>query len=489
MSPKNQNPRFLDLEAGDDSDEGLSELAQNSGNEDICDEETDEESDSEEERPSARVRWNEDIEGIEKRFTNRDRLEVGTNDKVDLPEESLVPDCVPAERWPVWEVKCQKGAESEVVRSLYQSFDAVNPPDLRSAFYASSLSSRIYLEARAMGPGTPVYKTLLNTPFVRKQMNSSGSLQVKSWRPVSFEVASHCLAIRSLELAGGTGSSEGSTFAKYDWVTIRQGRYKGDPALVLRDFETPVYWDKRSGKLVDEQWLGSSTIDSTHLEFHLQRQVQVLLIPRLELTSSDSDDGGKGPRLKRKAAPVGRPEPALFAFTQLLGVSPHSQRESAEKTYTHRGRKYQHGLLYQTFSPSKLQKGAHLSAATIRLFQTSNHPVVKQARFPSQRNRNIWHFQNGDCVEMLTSSETGQKQGHENAEVLSTTDWRSGGTIRDIKDDFCEVEFTKGETYYVPCSSLVKVFALGDYVEVVGGAYRGRTTSRLHSVKFTPTQP
>jgi ribosomal protein L24 len=199
--------------------------------------------------------------------------------------------------------------------------------------------------------------------------------------------------------------------AKGNWVIIRQGVYKGDPGLVC-------------------------SADNTG--------VTVLLVPRL------SPPRSQAPVLKRKRIVFFARE--LFnpnVIKEKYGVDPVKQ---SDQHYRFKRQEFEHGLLRRTFNlPMVSSSMTTLPSSRLIPFYQSGHPAVSQAVIiqPSE-----WVFYENERVTLPSLA-----KAH----------------INFVEQDKIQVETCSGEIQIYSKNKLRKLIEPGDFVEVIGGNFLGKS--------------
>jgi transcription antitermination factor NusG len=210
-------------------------------------------------------------------------------------------------------------------------------------------------------------------------------------------------------------SHTNSNLAVGDWVWVHKGTYKGDVGYVA----------------AVENWGG----------------ISLLLVPRLP-----------GPRhpgsslSKRKCSTP--PEPNLFeplAIKCIYGIDPV---HLGFHVYCFNRYTFEHGLILKAFDLRSVSStSVHISTQLLYLYQRADHPALATATFPKPSE---WHFTEGEVVWERRSSQK--------------------CIIEVVGDTFAEVEFRMKEgTMQVSLSNLLKEFHPGEFVEVMGGQFRGQS--------------
>lgn len=200
------------------------------------------------------------------------------------------------------------------------------------------------------------------------------------------------------------------------WVKITKGTYKGDIG-----FSTGF-----------EPWGG----------------VSVLLIPRLELSSTQLQSTSSGKRKRTSRSP-----PALFnphlATLSFGSKKPPTLRKDGY--YHFLGHRYQHGLIINEYDFSSVTPAYRIQTPVLSLFMQSGHPKLTNFPCPTE-----WVFTEGETVLVFT---------HGNL-----------GTIISIGDLFAEVNLIRdGGLIKAPWYNIQKFFSIGDLVEVVHGSHKDKS--------------
>ena len=208
------------------------------------------------------------------------------------------------------------------------------------------------------------------------------------------------------------------------WVEIRKGVYKGDVGYVSSI----------------ENW-----------------GVEVLLVPHLPpLQSSHVIHSNK----RKHTSPP--PSPALFdpiAIKQMYKIDPTLTHTDY---YTFKGNHFEHGLIRKSYNFSSISTIHHIPLTLFILFRDSEHPklIASDSGFPKPLE---WEFAEGEEVYVLQRA----------AETWPSWKW---GVITALELDYAKVDLSDNKGIVnVPWIDLVKDIQEGDYVEITGGPYRGRT--------------
>jgi len=198
------------------------------------------------------------------------------------------------------------------------------------------------------------------------------------------------------------------------WVQVRRGIYKGDVGYVT----------------------------STESE-----RVQLLLIPRL------SQPQAKGNLSHSRSAP------ALFdceTVQQLHNIKPLRIQENI---YSFRGDTFEHGLILKSYHSDLISTTVScMPFESFCHFLESRHPTLMASR-SSFLKPSEWHFAEGDEV-------------HYDYVTYPTS--HKSGVISALRSDAVELSTDEG----IVCVSwldIYKIIRQGDFVEVTGGVYLGRT--------------
>ena len=116
--------------------------------------------------------------------------------------------------------------------------------------------------------------------------------------------------------------------------------------------------------------------------FELQSWVEVLLVPRLNLSTTDLT-------LKRKRT-TSCPEPALFDVDKGFHIV--------------QGLHFDNGLLHKKYDFHSVSPTADIPFRLFSLFQLSDHPLVILYVFPKPEE---WIFEEGNPVVICSSGESG----------------------------------------------------------------------------------
>lgn len=199
------------------------------------------------------------------------------------------------------------------------------------------------------------------------------------------------------------------------WVQVRRGIYKGDVGYVM----------------------------STESE-----RVQLLLIPRLSQ-----------PQAPEGSLSLSRSAPALFAcktVQQLYNTKPVRVQENI---YSFRGDTFEHGLIIKPYHSNMISTTvSSMPFDCVSLFLRSRHPRLTASRSSFLKPLE-WHFDEGDEVHY---------------DVVEDPPSRKSGVISALRSDAVELSTDEG-IVCVPWLNVLKVIRPGDFVEVTGGMYLGRT--------------
>jgi transcription antitermination factor NusG len=208
------------------------------------------------------------------------------------------------------------------------------------------------------------------------------------------------------------------------WVEVQKGIYKGDVGYV----DSVETWG-----------------------------VQLLLIPRLPPPTPSYISSSK----RKHTQP--RPLPALFdpvVIKQTHNIEPtHVQKN----VYSFKGYDFDHGLILKTYNFNAISMVVHhMPLALFCLFRESRHPKVIASECAIPRPLE-WEFTQGDEVDVFPSISTWPPSSKH-------------GIITSLLPDSVEVDLSTKEG--IVCASWMdirKAIHPGDYVEITGGQYRGRT--------------
>jgi hypothetical protein len=202
------------------------------------------------------------------------------------------------------------------------------------------------------------------------------------------------------------------------WVEVRRGIYKGDVGYIHSV----------------EDW-----------------GVQLLLVPRLPPPALDI------PHSKRKRT-HSRATPALFDPAIMERVYKVEAKLIQENLYSFKGYNFEHGLIVKPYDFHSISTTVHdIPLSLFLLFRFSRHP--KLLAFPKPLE---WKFYQGDDILVLS-----------NHDAWIPT--RTQGVITALRPDSVEVDLTGKGIASVPWSDIRKFVCDGDFVEVTGGEYRGRS--------------
>jgi len=181
--------------------------------------------------------------------------------------------------------------------------------------------------------------------------------------------------------------------------------------------------------------------------------VQLFLVPRIPA----SKPSNVLPFKRKRSRPCATP--TLFdplVIKQVYGVE---SRRVQENCYRFKGCDFEYGLILKQFDFSSISTAVHpMDLSLFSLFLESQHPKLLRDKCSFPRPLE-WDFAQGDevCLSSLTSD----------------TDH---GIINSLLMDSVEVDFgTKKGVVRVPWLDIHKVINPGDFVEITGGEYRGRT--------------
>ena len=199
------------------------------------------------------------------------------------------------------------------------------------------------------------------------------------------------------------------------------------------------------GKWVRVQ-MGSYKGDVGYVESTDSSGVRLLLVPRILPPQ---------PTQKRKRSPP-RPTPKLFDPIAIKRVYRSEPISHAENIYTFNNCLFEHGLIIKTYDLHSISATVpSIPLSLFFLFRESGHPKVVASRtaFPRPFER---EFSEGDEVYVRSSEKR--------------------GVITAVGPDSVEVDLVTGEgAVSVSWLDVRNVVSLGDFVEVTGGVYQGRT--------------
>jgi transcription elongation factor len=211
-------------------------------------------------------------------------------------------------------------------------------------------------------------------------------------------------------------------FTVRQWVRVLKGMYKGDLGYIKELLP----------------WGG----------------VRLLMVPRLPPPDRSSNKKGKQPR-STAPPPLGLFDP--LAIKKIHNVAPKER----ENFYFFNGDKFEDGLLVKDFGASAVSStSVFISTEAHSLFLQSPHPSILESKqrntFPNPAE---WQLFPGELVQALSDE----------GKVIGL------GHVRDVDSMYAEVELQSGTLLNLDWYNIEKCIGVGDFVEVVGGVYRGRT--------------
>jgi transcription antitermination factor NusG len=207
------------------------------------------------------------------------------------------------------------------------------------------------------------------------------------------------------------------------WAEVKKGLYKGDVGCV----DSVETWG-----------------------------VQLLLIPRLP----PPEPSYALPAKRKHTRP--RPMPQLFdpvAIKQVYDVDPNHIRENF---YSFKGYNFDQGLIIKTYDFKSISTIVpRMPFSSVSLFRESHHPkvIASQGTIPRPSE---WEFTEGDEVDIHSWSFRGVVAKH--------------GVITRLLSDSVDVDHSNDEGIVrFSWLDIRKALRPGDYVEITGGVYRGRS--------------
>ena len=207
-----------------------------------------------------------------------------------------------------------------------------------------------------------------------------------------------------------------NTVREKQWVRVCRGLYKGDIGFVIEA----------------NSW-----------------GVEVLLIPRLNASTTDAEDLAL--RLKRKRSKI-IPQPALFEEIVLKSIYDIEPRKRAEDYFTCQGHNFEHGLLRKAYDFHSIKADVlTIPSYNFHLFQFCDHPAVSESSFPRPQE---WIFEEGERVSIRSS---GRK-----------------GVVAAIANDYLEVDLgEENGSFPYSWDDVWKTVQVGDFITVTSGRLRG----------------
>ncbi|KAL0571745.1 hypothetical protein V5O48_010216 [Marasmius crinis-equi] len=242
-------------------------------------------------------------------------------------------------------------------------------------------------------------------------------------------------------------------YAPGQWVEIRRGSYKGDPAQVFK-MQTRERSDEEvaSEKQMVEEALARGEEPPPQSPELVLEGYWVLIVPRLPpptLTRRRS-------LVLKQKQPRGSPRFERWVFhPRDYGLHIPKQDREQVAGFEVDGRIFSHVLLLKLFKVHALQPLSTIDAATVAAFK--EHPFSKPFPFPLP---NEWAFCNGEEVDVT------EREGHAEGR----------GILQLSGAELC-VEMNHHSSlalYPVTKDRLKKVIDIGNYVKVLGGGMTGR---------------
>lgn len=336
--------------------------------------------------------------------------------------ENLLPFTTAPSNFPLWRIPCrvcllplhsvhlhihisslQVGLEYTAMQSLFMT--AHNRHEVRSVTVRDSIPGYIYLEATM---NTELTKLLYITPGIIK--GAGGWLRKRG-----IECSEYTDLFRM--------NDDSTRFCKGVWVTIKEGLYEGDVALVIGS----------------KDWC-----------------IETLVVPRLQKT--------KGNPQKRKRSTM-KPSPNLFDPSDF----PLAKRDPTnDDAYTLGSLYFEHGLCKKVYDFGALATAETITYPLFRKFRLSEHPAVFDTDIPRPQE---WIFEVNDRVEILSSG----RMGHVIA--IYPLYLEINRDLDPIVQSFC---FIHDDHERVRWYNIRKAFDIGDYVKVTGGPHHSKCGWLVH---------
>ena len=221
-------------------------------------------------------------------------------------------------------------------------------------------------------------------------------------------------------------------FTVGEWVRVLKGKYKGDVGYV------------------DEllSWGG----------------VRLLMVPRLPRIWPP-DRRGSSSKLGKRPRSIRPPPLTLFDPLEIKNTFGRVPKKK-ENRYSFNGDKFENGLLVKDFDASAVSStSVFFSTEAHSLFLRSQHQSIlaivgsPSKTFPSPAE---WVFFIDELVVVFSESPCGVDK------VVGR------GHLRNVESNRVEAELKSGKLLDLAWCDVLKVFQVGDFVEVVGGVHRGR---------------
>jgi len=185
--------------------------------------------------------------------------------------------------------------------------------------------------------------------------------------------------------------------------------------------------------------------------------VCLLMVPRLPPPDRSSKKKKKKGKQPHTTAP-----PPLGLFDPLAIKKIHNMApKKMENMYFFNGNQFKDGLLVKDFGTSAVSSASvFISTEAHTFFLQSPHPSILESKqrntFP---NPTEWQLFPGELVQALSDEGEGIGLGH----------------VRNVDSMYTEVELKSGILLNLDWYNIEKYIGVGDFVEVVGGVYHGRT--------------
>ncbi|PPR01553.1 hypothetical protein CVT24_005888 [Panaeolus cyanescens] len=311
--------------------------------------------------------------------------EIGIEERSDVDPQlqAIVQSIVDMGDSPCWRVACKPKMEGAVGDMLIQQSQISG-----CSVHPTLHTGWLYVQGKL---DTRIHAVLSRMPGVLR--NRSGVIIHPLTRDEMLQIHNPCAPDHDLAVS--------------QWVRIKDGPYKDDPAVVIA---------------VDEH------------------STDVVVIPRVNMSK------------KRKRC---RPSPALFQPDEFKKHRPaKSIRQHSESNFSVGSFDFQCGLLVRTFGLRSLTVlDIKLTSLMLQLFEKSQHPIVKlSAKIPKLVE---WCLDIGDEVIIPRAQAQAQAQAH--------------GIIVAQGVDFVEVKLDNGELVRSGWKGLRKAVGVGEYVEVTHG--------------------
>lgn len=327
----------------------------------------------------------------------------------------------------IWAIRCRQGKEKELVRQIMKKKISLQhsktPLEIFSCFQRDNFSSYIYIEARKVEAVTQALSGLVGI------FGNQGRLLV----PIE----------EYPDLLRATKSSDVEVVPGI-YVRIKQGKYKGDLAIVEDLAENGL---EVRLKVVPRVDYGKNTVQQEYIDKNNVKKIRTIQ--------------------NSKARPPAR----LFSEQDASTYDPRNLSRRGRNAYIYKGDEYTDGFLYKDFRLAIIDlKNVNPTLEELTRFNAGNEDegidLSKIAESLKQSSTDLITFQPGDVVEVTSGEQTGIR-----GLVISSQQ----GKIVQLQIQDASNPQLNNSTIEVPSSSLRKIFLTGDHVRVIHGKHKDDT--------------